>query len=519
MPKPPLQTANLRRPEPSPNCCKGRVPNASPLKPAIPPRPHSGIPAFSLALFAAACALALASTGCMVGPKYRQPVAVAPPIFKENTGWQPAQPADTLPRGKWWQVFHNPALNDLEDKLTLSNQNLKAAFQAYEQAHEAVAIQRSALFPSVSLGGSAMRAQQSSNRPFGNALGTGQYSDFQLPGAVSWEPDLWGRVRHQVEASRENAQASAADLEAASLSLHAELASDYFELRGLDLQQQLLDATVAAYEKSVVLTRNRFNGGLDSAAALALAQTQLETTRAQQIDNGVLRAQYEHAIATLTGQPASSFSLPPAPLSATPPNIPVGLPSDLLQRRPDVASLERQVAAANAEIGVARSAYYPALYLTGVGGTESTRLGTLIQGPSTLWAFGLSATEAIFEGGLRHAQNRQAQDAYDQTVALYRQQVLQSFQDVEDNLAALRILEKESSTAQTAVTDAQRSVTLSENRYKGGLVDYLEVITTQSIALADERSLASVETRRMTAAVFLIKAIGGTWDTTQLPRD
>ncbi len=485
------------------------------------PLPHPAN-AVKRLLWPLASAFALAATGCMVGPKYHVPATATPPppAFKENAGWKPAQPSDTLTRGKWWQVFHDPQLNALEEKLTVSNQNLKAQFQVYQQAHAEVGIQRSALFPAISIGGAAQRVQQSGNRPFHNVFGTAsQYGDFQLPGLVSWEPDLWGRVRRLTEASRETAQASAADLAAASLSLHAELASDYFVLRGLDRQQQLLDATVVAYQKSVDLTQRRFTGGVASGSDLSLAQTQLETTRAQQIDNRILRAQYEHAIATLTGQPASTFSLPPAPLTAAPPTIPVGLPSELLQRRPDIASAERHVAAANAQIGVARSAYYPVLNLTGSGGTESTGLGTLIQGPSTLWAFGASATEALFEGGLRRATNKQALAAYDETVALYRQQVLQSFQDVEDNLAALRILEQESTTAQVAVTDSQRSVTLSENRYKGGLVNYLEVITTQSTALADERSLADVQTRRMTATVFLIKAIGGTWDTTQLPHD
>ena len=322
-----------------------------------------------------------------------------------------------------------------------------------------------------------------------------------------------------MQASRDNAQASAADLETVSLSLHAELANDYFELRGLDRQKELLDSTVIAFQKSVDLTRSRFTGGLASASDLALAQTQLDTTRALDIDVGVARAQFEHAIATLTGEPASTFSLPPAPLTGTPPTIPVGLPSELLQRRPDIAAAERQVAAANEQIGVARSAYYPTITLFGAGGVESTNLGTLIQGPSTLWAIGASASETLFDAGRRRAQNQQAQAAYDQTVALYRQQVLQSFQDVEDNLAALRILEHESKAEQDAVTDAERSLKLSTIRYKGGLATYLEVITTQSTALADEQTFANIQARRMSASVQLIKAIGGTWDTSQLPRD
>jgi NodT family efflux transporter outer membrane factor (OMF) lipoprotein len=464
--------------------------------------------------------LTLAVTGCMVGPKYQRPAAPAPPAFKEDAGWTPAQPADTLVRGKWWQVYNDPELNTLEEKINVSNENLKAAFEAYQSAHAQVSIQRADLFPTLSLNPSAARQQESQHRPLYSPLSTSSlYNDFQIAGNASWEPDLWGRVRHLVQASRDNAQASAADLETISLSLHAELANDYFELRGLDRQKELLDSTVVAFQKSVDLTRSRFTGGLASASDLALAQTQLDTTRALDIDVGVARAQFEHAIATLTGEPASTFSLPPAPLTGTPPTIPVGLPSQLLQRRPDIAAAERQVAAANEQIGVARSAYYPTITLFGGGGVESTNLGTLIQGPSTLWAIGASASETLFDAGRRRAQNQQAQAAYDQTVALYRQQVLQSFQDVEDNLAALRILEHESKAEQDAVTDAERSLKLSTIRYKGGLATYLEVITTQSTALADEQTFANIQTRRMSASVQLIKAIGGTWDTSQLPRD
>ena len=464
--------------------------------------------------------LVLAATGCMVGPKYQQPAAPAPPTFKEDAGWTPAQPADTLVRGKWWQVYNDPELNTLEEKINVSNQTLKAAFEAYQSAHAQVHIQRADLFPTLGLDPSAYRTQESLHRPLYTPLvGSSLYNDFQLPGTVSWEPDLWGRVRHLVEVSRTTAQASAADLETMSLSLHAELANDYFELRGLDRQKELLDSTVIAFQKSVDLTNGRFKRGLSSGSDLALAQTQLDTTRALDIDVGVARSQFEHAIATLTGEPASTFSLPPVPLTATPPNIPVGLPSQLLQRRPDIAAAERRVAAANEEIGVARSAYYPTFNLSGSGGVESTAIGTLIQGPSALWSIGASASETIFDAGRRHAQNQQAQAAYDQTVALYRQQVLQSFQDVEDNLAALRILEQESKAEEAAVVDAELSLKLSTIRYKGGLATYLEVITTQSVALADEQTFANIQTRRMSASVQLVKAIGGTWDTSQLPHN
>jgi NodT family efflux transporter outer membrane factor (OMF) lipoprotein len=487
---------------------------------ALKTRPHLSLPRprhYSLMIGGA---LALAATGCMVGPKYQRPTAPAPPAFKETAGWTPAQPADTLVRGKWWQVYNDPELNALEEKINVSNETLKAAFEAYQSAHTQVQIQRADLFPTLGVNSSASRTQESTHRPLFSTLSSSSlFDDFQVSGSASWEPDLWGRVRHLVQASRESAQASAGDLETMSLSLHAELANDYFELRGLDRQKELLDSTVVAFQKSVDLTTSRFKRGLSSGSDLALAQTQLDTTRALDIDVGVARAQFEHAIATLTGEPASTFSLPPAPLTATPPTIPVGLPSQLLQRRPDVAAAERRVAAANEEIGVARSAYYPTFTLSGGGGVESTNLGTLVQGPSALWAFGASASETIFDAGRRRAQNQQAQAAYEQTVALYRQQVLQSFQDVEDNLAALRVLEHESTAEQDAVADAERSLKLSTIRYKGGLATYLEVITTQSTALADEQTFANIQTRRMSASVQLIKAIGGTWDTSQLPHD
>ncbi len=464
--------------------------------------------------------VSLAFTGCMVGPKYQKPAAAAPPAFKEDAGWTQAQPADALVRGKWWQVYNDPVLNTLEEKINVSNQSLKAALSAYQSAHEQVKIQRADLFPTLGLTPSVGRTQESLHRPlYSPSAGSSLYGDFQITGGASWEPDLWGRVRHMVEASRTEAQASAADLENLSLSLHAELANDYFELRGLDRQKELLDATVVAYTKAVDLTKSRFQRGLSSASDLALAQTQLDTTRAQDIDVAVARSQFEHAIATLTGEPASTFSLPPAPLRATPPAIPVGVPSQLLERRPDIASAERRMASANEQIGIARSAYYPSLSLSGSGGIESTRLGTLVQGPSSLWAIGASAAETIFDAGRRHAQNQQALDQYDQTVALYRQQVLQSFQDVEDNLSALRTLETESKAQESAVADARRSENLSTIRYKGGLATYLEVITTQSTALANEVTYSNIQTRRMSASVQLIRAIGGTWDTTQLPKN
>jgi NodT family efflux transporter outer membrane factor (OMF) lipoprotein len=330
--------------------------------------------------------------------------------------------------------------------------------------------------------------------------------------------DLWGQVRRTIESGRENAQASAGDLENVSLSLHSELAVDYFSLRGLDLQKQLLDATVIDFEKALQLTQARYHGGVASDVDVAQAETQLETTRAEDIETGVARAQFEHAIAVLTGQTASTFSIFLSPLTAAPPQIPLGLPSDLLERRPDIAAAERRVASANAQIGIATAAYYPQVSLSATGGLESTAIGTLFQGPSALWSVGGSALETVIDGGRRRAVTQQARDFHDATVASYRENVLEAFQQVEDNLAALRLLDQELETQQIAVASARRSVDLSTARYKRGITTYLEVLTAQSIALSDERAAADLITRRMTASVLLIKALGGGWDRTQLPK-
>jgi NodT family efflux transporter outer membrane factor (OMF) lipoprotein len=358
----------------------------------------------------------------------------------------------------------------------------------------------------------------SPNRPTATSLSKNLYSDIVLQGDLGYEIDLWGQVRRTIESARENAQASAGDLENVNLSLHAELATDYFSLRGLDLQKQLLDATVVDFQKALELTQVRFRGGVASNVDVSLAQTQLENARAQDIDTGVQRAQLEHAIAVLTGQTASTFSIPLIPLAALPPEIPSGLPSELLERRPDIAAAERRVASANAQIGIAIAAYYPQISLSGVGGFESDAIGTVLNGSSVLWGVAGSAFETVIDGGRRRAVTQQARDNYDATVASYRENVLEAFQQVEDNLAALRVLEQESTTQQAAVTSARKSVDLSTTRYKGGATTYLEVLTAQSTALADERSAADLMTRRMLANVQLIKALEGDWDKTQLPK-
>jgi NodT family efflux transporter outer membrane factor (OMF) lipoprotein len=466
----------------------------------------------------AIAAAAVCLSGCFSGPRYARATVPTPPEYKEiPSDWKTAQPSDQLTRGKWWEIFQDAQLNALEEKINVSNQNLKAAQAQFLQARAQVRFNRADYYPYVSANPSATRVKQSQNRPLKSV--TNDYTDLILPIDASYEPDVWGRVRRTVEASRENAQSSAADLESVSLSLHAELALDYFELRSLDAESQLLDSNVEAFEKALELTQNRYRGGIASAVDVAQAQTQLETTRAQAIDLHVQRAQNEHAIATLVGEPASTFTIVVSPTLQPPPVIPTGLPSQLLERRPDIAAAERRMAAANAQIGVAKTAYYPLFNLAAAGGFEGTTITNWFNGPSVLASIGASAVAPIFEGGRRRALNEQAQAAYDQSVANYRQTVLGAFQEVEDNLAALRILENEAKTQDAAVKASQNSLQLSTNRYKGGVSNYLEVITAQSIALTDQRAAVDILRRRVAAAVLLIKAVGGGWDASQLPNN
>jgi len=453
-----------------------------------------------------------------VGPNYVRPKAEVPADYKESNDWKVAQPSAEAIKGKWWEVYKDPLLNTLEEKIDVSNQSLKEAQAQFLQARAAVRISRSFLFPTVTADPAIARERFSQNRPLGVVGNTQTFNDFQVPGIdASYELDVWGRVRRTVEQSRSQAQASAADLASVGLSLHAELAMDYFQLRGLDTQKQLLDSTVVAYQKALDLTQTRFKGGLASDVDVAQAQTQLETARAQSIDVEVQRAAFEHAIAVLTGQPPSTFTLAPSPMDAPPPPIPPGLPSDLLERRPDVSAAERRMQAANAQIGIARAAYFPLITLTGQGGFESIAAGTLFQGPSGLWAVGGTALETLFDAGRRRGTSDQAKAAYDQSIDNYRQTVLSAFQEVEDNMAALRILQGEAQTEEVAVGAAKHSVELSITRYRGGVTSYLEVTTAQSAALTDEVTAVTILTRRMTASVLLIKAIGGGWDASQIP--
>ncbi len=458
-------------------------------------------------------------SGCAVGPRYSRASAPVPTDYKETPpNWKEAQPSDQSLRGKWWELYQDPQLNALEEKVNISNQTLKAAQAQFEQARALVRFHRADYYPTVTTGVSAEREELSRNRPLGNVSGIRTTNDLVIPVDMSYEPDVWGRVRRTVEAARANAQASAADLETVSLSVHAELAVDYFQARELDAQIQLLDSTVDGYVKALKLTEYRYKGGIASQVDVAQAQTQVETTRAQDIDLKVQRAQLEHAIAALIGEPASSFGLPVAPLNATPPVIPPGLPSQLLERRPDVASNERQMAAANANIGVAKAAYFPLFSLTPSAGFESTTITNWLSSPSAFVFAATSATVTAFDVGRRRSVSDQAWAAYNQTVANYRQNVLTAYQEVEDNLAALRILEQEASTQAAAVAAAEHSLALSNNRYKGGVTTYLEVITAQNIALADEVAAVQVSGRRMVASVLLIKALGGGFDAASLSK-
>ncbi|MHB1935063.1 MAG: efflux transporter outer membrane subunit [Acidobacteriaceae bacterium] len=467
---------------------------------------------------AAALALAFCATGCTVGPNYHRPSAPTTPQFKTVAGWQPAQPADQQLRGHWWEVYGDSELNDLEDKVSVSNQSLKIAVTQYTQARAMVKYQRANYFPFLGASANAIRQRGSENRTF-YFPALNQYNDFTLPLDVSWEPDIWGRVRRTVRAARENAQASAADVVNLQLILQAELALDYFQMRGLDAQQSILDETVAADEKALQLTLQLFHAGLDSDLDVQQARTQLELTRAQDQDVAVARAQDEHAIAILIGEPPASLSIPARVAAYTPPSIPPGLPSQLLERRPDIAIAERQMAAANEQIGIARSAYYPNFTISGIGGVESSRPGNWFTGPSTFWSMGLSAADPLVDWGQRHALNTMAQANYDGTVANYRQTVLTAYQEVEDDLIALRILERETQTEDLAVASAQQQMDIAMKLYTRGLDPYLNVIQAQSVVLSSELTSANLATRRMTASVLLVKALGGGWDRSQLPHE
>ena len=457
-------------------------------------------------------------TGCAVGPKYKVPAVTAPPAYNESANWKPVQPNDQQLGGNWWEIFQDPQLNTLEQQINVSNQNLKAAVAQYQESRAALRYVRADYYPTVSVTPSAAREQYSNNRPPQSSFDGLTFNDFVLPVNVSYQANVWGRVSRNVESNRAQAQATAADLAVVNLSMHATLAVDYFAARTLDAEEKLLKDTVAQYQQAYQLNEDRYQGGLGSEVEVEQAKTILQTTRAQLVDVGVARAQYEHAVAVLVGKAPAEFTLPPLPLTTPPPQIPVGVPSELLERRPDIAASERRVASANAQIGLAETAYYPLVNIVGTGGLESGSITTLLQGPGAMWTVGASLVQTLFDGGRRRAATDEAKASYDSSVASYRQTVLTGFQQVEDNLAALRILEQEAGVQASAVEAAQRSLDLSNSRYEGGVTSYLEVITAQNADLSDELTSVNILGRRMASSVLLIEAIGGGWDRNSLPQ-
>jgi NodT family efflux transporter outer membrane factor (OMF) lipoprotein len=471
---------------------------------------------FSLA--AVAGMLALLGGCATVGPDYVRPAplppqtnAVLPPSYMEADGWRIAQPKDNVLRGNWWKIYANPELDALEEQVAAANQNIALAEANYRQAQALVRAFRSGYYPTVTGGASVTRSQPSSEM---SALGI--QNNFLLPIDFSWEIDLWGRVRRTVEAGQAGAQASQADLASATLSAQSLLAQDYFLVRTVDAQKKILEETIVGYEKMLGLTKNRYAAGVASRADVLQAETQLKSAQAQAIDLGVQRAQLSHAMALLVGKPPSAFSLPVAPLVAAPPAVPIGVPSDLLERRPDIASAERNVAAANARIGIAEAAYYPNVTLNASAGFEAATMAKWLTWPARFWSVGPAVSEVLFDGGLRRAQTEQARAAYDAQVASYRQTTLTGFQEVEDSLAVLRILEEEAQVQQEALAAARQTVDVVTNQYKSGMVSYLNVIVVQVIALSNEQTVINILGRRMTASVSLVKALGGGWDASTL---
>jgi NodT family efflux transporter outer membrane factor (OMF) lipoprotein len=468
--------------------------------------------------------------GCNVGPKYVPPTITAPTAFKESPtqfnetdGWTVAQPQDAVLRGKWWEIYNEPELNALEDRLNIDNQNIRQAFENFMEARAIVRETRAQLFPTVTVGGSYTRTQPSSNvgsssSSSSSSTSTGKQSQvFSFPADVSWEPDLWGKVRNAVRASQYTAQLSAADLENERLTEQASLAEYFFEIHGQDAVQKILDDTVEADKKALQIAKSRYDTGIDDQISVVEAQTTLEEVQSAALNLGVARAQYEHAIATLTGKPASSFSIAVDARTSAPPPIPIGLPSQLLERRPDIAAAERNMAAANAQIGVATAAYYPTLTISATGGLESSAIGKLLEWPSRFWSVGPSMSETVYDGGLRRATVNQYIATYNANVAAYRQSVLTAFQQVEDSLAAVRILSQQILRQKEAVASSQTFLRLELGRYNNGIDPYIDVVTAQTTLLGNQQSLAALEVQQMTASVELIGALGGGWDRSQLP--
>lgn len=473
---------------------------------------------------AALLSVALLFQGCVVGPRYNRPTVQTPGTFKEVTpddlkkmdGWKVAQPQDSALHGEWWEILGDPQLNALEKQVNVSNQNVAAAFAAFMAARALVREARAQYFPTVTASASIVRQHQPSASTVTTSGTT--YTDYSLPFDASWTPDLWGRVRNTVRANVANAQASAADLENTRLTAQAELAVDYFQVRGQDALKQLLDSTVKAYSESLDLTKALYETGIDSDESVAQAETQLEATRALDTNLGILRSQYEHAIALLAGQPASSFSIAVEPLKTPPPAIPFGVPSQLLERRPDIAASERLMAQANAQIGVAKAAYYPTVTLSASAGFQTADgASNWFKWSSRFWSVGPTIAETIYDGGLRRATVEQYRAQYDQTVANYRNTVLTAFQQVENNLSALRILSQEIQEQDTAIRSAQRSLDLATERYRLGIDPYLNVITAQTTLFGNQQTAVNLRIEQIVDSVQLIEALGGGWDSSTLP--
>ncbi|AVR09198.1 efflux transporter outer membrane subunit [Burkholderia thailandensis] len=481
----------------------------------MPQVPHPRARRALSAAVAAAAAVLLA--GCAVGPDYHRPDAAIPAAYKEAPpGWKVAQPADRADRGPWWSIYDDPQLNALVDKLNASNQTVAQYAAAYRQARALVAQARASYFPTLGLTASESRASSAlssgtTTRTIGNTYNVGL--------DASWEPDLWGKVSRTVGAQKAGEAAAAADLANARLSAQATLAQTYFQLRAADATQKLLDDTVASYQKSLQLTQNQYAQGVAARSDVIQAQTQLQSAQAAAIDNGIARAQYEHAIATLVGEPASTFSLPPMPLTAEPPAMPIDVPSAILERRPDVAAAERRAAAANEQIGVAIAAFFPTLTLSASGGFQSSVWSQLFTLPARFWSVGPQLAATLFDAGLRAAQTEAARATYDQDVAAYRAAVLSAFQDVEDNLASQRILEQEIAVQRQAVESARHALDITLNQYKAGTVAYLNVLTAQTTAFSAQQKLSTISGQRMVSSVGLVKALGGGWDVSQIARE
>jgi NodT family efflux transporter outer membrane factor (OMF) lipoprotein len=478
----------------------------------------------------AVAAALLMLSGCMVGPNYKTPPAIMAPAFKETTptsfaendGWKPGQPSDSRVKGDWWTLFQDEQLNQLEIQVDTANQTLKEAEANFRAARAQIGFARSNEAPTIGVGPSISAIRDSANQPyFSKTLANNGNGNFTLPVDLNYEIDLWGRIRRGVTSAREQAQASDADLENARLSLHAELALDYFGLRAADAQEKLLDDTVKAYESALQLTQDRFEGGAAPQSDVAEARTQLDQARVQRTDIEVERTQFEHAIAVLIGKPPAELTLPPLPLvqaSQVIPDIPGAMPAALLERRPDIAADERRMASANEQIGIAQAAFYPTLSLSAIAGFQGSSAANWLNWPSRFWAVGPGLSQTLFDAGRRRATKNITVNQYDATVADYRQTVLTAFQQVEDNLAALRVLEKEAQQQREATASAEQSLDLFQTRYEGGVDTYLQVVTWQTAALTNERNDLDILQRRMDASVLLIKALGGGWDTTQIPR-